>query len=121
VASGADTSAVHVFSMGRGPRFCAPRAVAASKGKPHRGIFGCSTEYSLGSFGGSWVFGVSTGSPEKKLEVVGGRADVPRDPAMAGGAAHSIQDCTPFLAKPNQQGEGTQSPEPALQIPCSPF
>ena len=61
------------------------------------------------------------GSPEKKFEVMGGRADVPRDPAMAGGAAHSIQDCTPFLAKPNQQGEGTESPEPALQIPCSPF
>ena len=39
------------------------------------------------------------GSPEKKFEVVGGRADVPQDPAMAGGAAHSIQDYTRFLDK----------------------
>ena len=59
-----------------------------------------------------------TGGPEKKFEVVGGRADVPRDPAMAGGAAHSIRDCTRFLAKPNQQGEGTCLPDPPLQIPC---
>ena len=36
---------------------------------------------------------------KKKFEVVGGRADVPQDPAMAGGAAHSIQDYTRFLDK----------------------
>ena len=84
----------------------------------------CSTKYSLGFSGGSWVFGVPTGpcgQPEKKFEVMGGRADVPRDPAMAGGAAHSIQDCTPFLAKPNQQGGRAYLPEPTLQTPCSPF
>ena len=61
------------------------------------------------------------GSPEKKFEVMGGRADVPRDPAMAGGAAHSIQDCTPFLAKPNQQGGRAYLPEPTLQTPCYTF
>ena len=59
------------------------------------------------------------GSPEKKFEVVGGRADVPRDPPMAGRAAHSIRDCTPFLAKPNQQGEGTCLPDPPLQTSLS--
>ena len=61
------------------------------------------------------------GSPEKKFEVMGGRADVPRDPAMAGRAAHSIRDCTPFLAKPNQQGGRAYLPEPTLQTPCYTF
>ena len=61
------------------------------------------------------------GSPEKKFEVVRGRADVPRDPPMAGGAANSIRDCTPFLAKPNQQGGRAYLPEPTLQTPCYPF
>ena len=58
---------------------------------------------------------------KKKFEVVGGRADVPQDPAMAEGAAHSIRDCTPFLAKPNQQGGRAYLPEPTLQTPCYTF
>ena len=52
---------------------------------------------------------------KKKFEVVGGRADVPQDPAMAGGAAHSIRDCTRFLAKPKQRGELTVLPDSTLQ------
>ena len=61
------------------------------------------------------------GSPEKKFDRVGGRTYVPRDPPMAGRAANSIRDYTPFLAKPNQQGEGTFLPDPPLQIPCYTF
>ena len=71
----------------------------------------CSTEYSLGFLVAVGFLGcrrARAGSPEKKFEVVGGRAN-------------SIRDYTPFLAKPNQQGEGTYLPEPALQIPYSPF
>ena len=37
------------------------------------------------------------GSPEKKFEVMGGRADVPQDPAMAGGAAHSTTNLTTIV------------------------
>ena len=84
----------------------------------------CSTKYSLGFLVTVGFLGcrrARAGSPEKKFEVVGGRADVPRDPAMAGGAAHSIQDCTPFLAKPNQQGGRAYLPEPTLQTPCYTF
>ena len=84
----------------------------------------CSTKYSLGFLVAVGFLGcrrARAGSPEKKFEVMGGRADVPRDPAMAGRAAHSIRDCTPFLAKPKQQGGRAYLPEPTLQTPCSPF